>query len=68
MKFIKKGSFWNKLVSDFDLTDEEVSLLEEKLLNLNDEISGKCQVLQHVQGFLSDIDKTISCERGSIKN
>jgi len=63
----KKGSFWNKLVSDFDLTDEEVSLLEEKLLNLNDEISGKCQVLQHVQGFLSDIDKTISCERGSIK-
>lgn len=63
----KKGSFWNRLVSDLDLTEEEVDDLEAKLLNLNEEISGKCQVLKHVQGFLSDIDKTISCDRSSIK-
>lgn len=63
----RKGSFWNRLIADLNLTDAEAVDLEQKLLDLNNEISGKCQVLRHVQSFLADIDKTISCERGSIK-
>ena len=61
-----KNSFWNRLVSDLGLTDDKVERFEDRLGELNQEITNSSQVLKHVQTHLNELYQTISCEQDSV--
>ncbi|MEQ9358455.1 ATP-dependent nuclease [Coleofasciculus chthonoplastes] len=61
-----KNSFWNRLVSDLGLTDDKVEEFENRLGELNQEITNSSEVLQHVQTHLNELYQTISCEQDSV--
>lgn len=61
-----KNSFWNRLVSDLGLTDDKVKRFEDRLGELNQEITNSSQVLKHVQTHLNELYQTISCEQDSV--
>lgn len=61
-----KTSFWNRLVSNLDLTDDQVERVENGLGELNQQITDSSQVLQHIKNYLNKLNETISCDQSGI--
>lgn len=61
-----RGSFWYKLVSDPGIPEEQVRRMERILNRLNQIIISNSKVLEHVQGHLSELFKTIQCEKEGV--
>ena len=62
----RQGSFWRRMTEDLGLTDKEIASVELELSNLNDQIVGKSQVLQHVKSHLSDMQKVVAADSAGV--
>jgi putative ATP-dependent endonuclease of OLD family len=61
-----RSSFWNRLISDFNLDDSTVTKVETSLEELNNEIRLASPVLKNTQKFLDELCKAIPSEKGSL--
>jgi putative ATP-dependent endonuclease of OLD family len=61
-----RNSFWNRMVSDPGLTDDQVDKLEKRLTKLNEDIILASDVLRHVQGNLDDMHQAVRAPKGSV--
>jgi len=61
-----KSSFWNRLISDFNLDDSIVTQVERSLEELNKQIRASSPVLQNTQKYLDELCKAIPSEKGSL--
>jgi putative ATP-dependent endonuclease of OLD family len=61
-----RNSFWHKLVSEPGITDEKIEILEDKLAELNDNITESSEVFQHIQKSLSELHQTVAFDQGSV--
>jgi len=61
-----KSSFWNRLISDFNLDDSTVTKVERVLDKLNKKITSNSPLLEHTQKYLDELCKSIPSERGSL--
>ncbi len=61
-----RGSFWNKLVADTGLTDEQIEELEADLTRLNDNIVTNSSVLTHVQQHLRDLYEAMPGDKSNV--
>lgn len=61
-----KYSYWGKLVRDVDLTNDNISELEETLNTINEDIIENSSVLKHLSENLKKISKTVNSSNSSI--
>jgi putative ATP-dependent endonuclease of OLD family len=61
-----RGSFWSKLMSDPNLSEETIACLEEQLSKINEEIIATSDVLGHVTKHLDSMHKSLGGDRGSV--
>ena len=61
-----RSSFWHKMVSEPDLSEDQVEKMEEILNTLNEDIIKGSDVLSHVQSHLDDLYKTVVSEQGCV--
>ncbi|TAE56376.1 MAG: DUF2813 domain-containing protein [Nostocales cyanobacterium] len=61
-----RNSFWHKLVSNPGLTDEKVESLENKLAELNEDITKSSEVFQHIEQSLDELYQTVASDQGSV--
>lgn len=61
-----KNSFWNRLISDFNLDDSTVTKVERALDKINKKITSNSPLLEHTQKYLDELCKSIPSEKGSL--
>jgi len=61
-----RSSFWHKMISEPDLSDDQVEKMEKILNTLNEDIIKGSDVLSHVQRHLDDLYKTVVSEQGCV--
>jgi putative ATP-dependent endonuclease of OLD family len=61
-----KSSFWNRLISDFNLDDSTVTRVERILDKINKKITSNSPLLEHTQKYLDELCKSIPSEKGSL--
>jgi putative ATP-dependent endonuclease of OLD family len=61
-----KSSFWNRLISDFNLDDSTVTRVERVLDKINKKITSNSPLLVHTQKYLDELCKSIPSEKGSL--
>jgi putative ATP-dependent endonuclease of OLD family len=65
-ELVNKSSFWNRLVSDFNLDDSTVTRVERVLDKINKKITSNSPLLDHTQKYLDELCKYIPSEKGSL--
>lgn len=61
-----RSSFWNKMVEEHGLSEEDVKRIEENLSEINKDIVESSDVLTHIQSHLKDFHETLSCDEDSV--
>jgi putative ATP-dependent endonuclease of OLD family len=61
-----RNSSWHKLVFDPGIKDDKIEILEDKLAELNDNITESSEVFKHIEQSLSKLHQTVASDQGSI--
>lgn len=62
----RQGSFWSRLTEDLGLADADVTLIEQALSQLNNDIVEKSEVLKHIRNNLGDIRAVVSAQKAGV--
>lgn len=62
-----RHSYVGRLLSNLEISHEEVRTLEKQLATLNDNIVGGSEVMSHLRGVLGNLAKTVPAGAGAIE-